>query len=77
MLLNADGWLLSPPFVDAHFHPEPGGGHPRGAQRLAVVSGGVLVSRMPEATAALWLPGRPASVDFTRQADTGATRPHG
>ncbi len=38
------------------------------AQRLAVVSGGVLVSRMAPAIAELALPGRPGHVDFTRQA---------
>ncbi len=37
------------------------------AQRLAVVSGGVVVARMAPATAELALPGRPTSVDFTRQ----------
>ncbi len=37
------------------------------AQRLVVVRGGRVISRMPPATAALSLPGRPASVDFTRQ----------
>jgi len=36
------------------------------AQRLAVVSGGAVVSRMPPASAALALPGRPKSVDFMR-----------
>jgi len=36
------------------------------AQRLAVVRGGRVVSRMPPATAELALPGRPAQVDFTR-----------
>ncbi len=38
------------------------------AQRLAVVSGGRLVSRMAPATAQLALPGRPGHVDFMRQA---------
>ncbi len=38
------------------------------AQRLAVVRGGEVVSRMAPATAQLALPGRPAHVDFTRQA---------
>ncbi len=38
------------------------------AQRLAVVRGGAVVSRMAPATATLTLPGRPDSVDFTRQA---------
>ncbi|ODV09722.1 MAG: cytosine deaminase [Rubrivivax sp. SCN 70-15] len=37
------------------------------AQRLLVVRGGRVISRMPAATAALELPGRPAAVDFTRQ----------
>jgi cytosine/creatinine deaminase len=37
------------------------------AQRLAVVSGGAVVSRMAPATAELNLPGRPGHVDFTRQ----------
>jgi cytosine deaminase len=36
------------------------------AQRLWVVRGGVVVSRMAPATAELALPGRPAAVDFTR-----------
>ena len=38
------------------------------AQRLAVVRAGAVVSRMAPATAELALPGRPLSVDFTRQA---------
>ena len=38
------------------------------AQRLLVVRGGTVVSRMAPATAELNLPGRPARVDFTRQA---------
>ena len=38
------------------------------AQRLLVVRGGTVVSRMAPATAELTLPGRPARVDFTRQA---------
>ncbi len=38
------------------------------AQRLLVVRGGRVLSRMATATADLTLPGRPASVDFTRQA---------
>jgi cytosine deaminase len=42
------------------------------AQRLAVVTGGALVSRMPEATATLALPGRPERVDFIPQPGTGA-----
>ena len=37
------------------------------AQRLAVVRGGEVISRMAPATAQLSLPGRPAHVDFTRQ----------
>jgi cytosine deaminase len=35
------------------------------AQRLLVVRGGTVMSRMPAATAQLMLPGRPGSVDFT------------
>jgi len=42
------------------------------AQRLLVVRGGAVVSQMPPATAALRLPGRPAHVDFTRQATPAA-----
>jgi len=38
------------------------------AQRLLVVRGGRVLSRMAPATAELALPGRPAAVDFTRQA---------
>ena len=38
------------------------------AQRLLVVRGGTIVSRMAPATAELSLPGRPTRVDFTRQA---------
>ncbi len=38
------------------------------AQRLLVVRGGEVLSRMAPATAELRLPGRPQSVDFTRQA---------
>ena len=38
------------------------------AARLAVVRGGRVVARTPPATAELALPGRPAAVDFTRQA---------
>jgi cytosine deaminase len=41
------------------------------AQRLLVVRGGTVVSRMAPATAELMLPGRPASVDFMRR--TGPT----
>jgi cytosine/creatinine deaminase len=37
------------------------------AQRLLVVRGGAIVSRMAPAVAELALPGRPARVDFTRQ----------
>ncbi len=37
------------------------------AQRLLVVRGGRVLSRMAPATAELALPGRPAGVDFTRQ----------
>jgi len=47
------------------------------AQRLAVVRGGAVVARMPAATAALSLPGRPPSVDFTRHPAAGATRAGG
>jgi cytosine/creatinine deaminase len=36
------------------------------AQRLAVVRAGAVVASMAPATAQLRLPGRPASVDFTR-----------
>ncbi len=42
------------------------------AQRLLVVRGGTVVSRMAPATAELNLPGRPARVDFTRQAAPAA-----
>jgi len=38
------------------------------AQRLFVVRGGTVLSRMAKAEAQLALPGRPAHVDFTRQA---------
>ena len=41
------------------------------AQRLFVVRGGAVVSRMAPATAEITLPGRPASVDFMRR--TGPT----
>ena len=37
------------------------------AQRLLVVRNGAVVARMPAATAALNLPGRPDAVDFTLQ----------
>jgi len=43
------------------------------AQRLLVVRGGHVLSRMAPATATLSLPGRPRSVDFTRQG--GPPRP--
>ncbi|MDO8418789.1 MAG: amidohydrolase family protein [Rubrivivax sp.] len=42
------------------------------AQRLLVVRGGTVVSRMAPATAELALPGRPARVDFTRRAPATA-----
>ena len=45
------------------------------AQRLLVVSGGRVASRMPAATAVLSLPGRPAHVDFTRQPPASAAGP--
>ena len=38
------------------------------AQRLLVVRGGTVVSRMAPATAEITLPGRPPSVDFMRRA---------
>ncbi len=44
------------------------------AQRLLVVRAGAVVSRMAPATATLHLPGRPAHVDFTRQAAPTAPR---
>jgi len=50
------------------------------AQRLLVVSGGRVVSRMPLASAAISLPGRQALVDFTRQppaTPTGPVQPAG
>jgi cytosine deaminase len=37
------------------------------AQRLLVVRGGAIMSRMAPATAQLSLPGRSTTVDFTRQ----------
>jgi len=46
------------------------------AQRLLVVRGGAVVSRMAPTLAELSLPGRPASVDFTRQAASGAPGAH-
>ncbi len=46
------------------------------AQRLCVVRGGQVVSRMAPAVAELALPGRPARVDFTRQGgDAGKSPP--
>ncbi|MBC7939064.1 MAG: amidohydrolase family protein [Chitinophagaceae bacterium] len=42
------------------------------AQRLCVVRGGAVLSRMAPANAVLALPGRPGSVDFTRQAPVTA-----
>jgi cytosine/creatinine deaminase len=42
------------------------------AQRLCVVRGGVVVSRMAPAVAQLALPGRPNSVDFVRGFHTTA-----
>lgn len=47
------------------------------AQRLLVVRGGEVVSRMAPATAALSLPGRPPSVDFTRQPQPAGPRSAG
>jgi cytosine deaminase len=44
------------------------------AARLAVVRGGRIVARSPAATAELALPGRPASVDFTRHSAAEALR---
>jgi cytosine/creatinine deaminase len=46
------------------------------AQRLLVVRGGAIVSRMAPAAAELSLPGRPARVDFTRQPAGAAQGPH-
>ena len=45
------------------------------AQRLLVVRAGTIVSRMAPAVAELALPGRPARVDFTRQADPTSAGP--
>ena len=45
------------------------------AQRLLVVRGGTIVSRMAPAVAQLALPGRPAHVDFTRQPPATAQGP--
>jgi cytosine deaminase len=47
------------------------------AQRLLVVRGGTVVSRMAPATAELNLPGRPARVDFTRPALLESIGPQG
>ena len=46
------------------------------AQRLLVVRGGAIVSRMAPAVAELTLPGRPARVDFTRQPGPAAQERH-
>jgi len=46
------------------------------AQRLLVVRGGAVVSRMAPALAELSLPGRPTRVDFTRQGASGAPGAH-
>jgi len=46
------------------------------AQRLLVVRGGAIVSRMVPAVAQLSLPGRPAHVDFTRQAGPAGPGAH-
>ena len=46
------------------------------AQRLLVLRGGRVLSRMAPATAELTLPGRPTSVDFTRQAPGTPPAPH-
>jgi cytosine deaminase len=45
------------------------------AQRLCVVRGGQVVSRMAPAVAELALPGRPARVDFTRQGGEAGKSP--
>ena len=45
------------------------------AQRLLVVRGGEVLSRMAPATADLTLPGRPPTVDFTRQQPTASPGP--
>ncbi len=47
------------------------------AQRLLVVRGGEVLSRMAPATATLSLPGRPPSVDFTRQPHPAGPGPAG
>ena len=47
------------------------------AQRLLVVRGGQVLSRMAPATAELALPGRPARVDFTRQPPAAHGKPAG
>ena len=46
------------------------------AQRLLVVRGGTIVSRMAPAVAELSLPGRPQRVDFTRQPGPAGNGPH-
>jgi cytosine deaminase len=46
------------------------------AQRLLVVRGGTIVSRMAPAVAQLALPGRPGHVDFTRQPDSAGAGAH-
>ena len=46
------------------------------AQRLLVVRGGAIVSRMAPAVAELSVPGRPAHVDFTRQQGSTAQGTH-
>ena len=46
------------------------------AQRLLVLRGGRVLSRMAPATAELALPGRPTSVDFTRQSCAAPQAPH-
>lgn len=45
------------------------------AQRLLVVRGGEVIARSPAATAELRLPGRPASVDFTRRVGVPSAGP--
>jgi cytosine deaminase len=47
------------------------------AQRLLVVAQGAVVSRMAPATAELSLPGRPRSVNFTRQPQGSSPHPAG
>ena len=46
------------------------------AQRLLVVRGGIIVSRMAPAEAELSLPGRPPRVDFTRHPAPACNGPH-